>query len=56
MSETREIESLKRRVEALEEKEFAVMHVTTAAPAHTAAEGVLCWDATNNVNNWTALN
>lgn len=43
-----QIEDLKQRVAALEEKEFAVMHGGIGDPAHAAAEGVFYWDHAND--------
>jgi len=40
----RQINDLQRRVKALEEKEFAIMHSGDGDPVHIAAETVFYWD------------
>ena len=44
----RQINDLQRRVKALEEKEFAIMHSGDGDPVHAAAESVLYWDYAND--------
>lgn len=40
----KEIDTLKRRVEQLEKKEYAIMQSGAGVPAHAAAESVFYWD------------
>jgi hypothetical protein len=44
----REIERLRRRVEALEAKEFSIMQTGDGVPVHNAAESVYYWDYNAN--------